>query len=216
MVKLLILWIYKADNCKLPLALILYSLQWRHNERLGVSNNPASRLFTQPFIQGADQRKRQSSAWLAFVRGIHRWPVNSPHKGPVTRKVFPFDDVIMLSEVLSPRYHIFPTTDHSFRQKVKLLFTLWEAVLWLIQYYVVCNFHNCVHFDNLSMHRCYVEAVYTPLNLTIYWTRKSLLQANTVITRSYISKYWIQRPWWNTDHSFNSQNTPYSALTGKL
>ena len=44
----------------------------------------------------ADQRKHQSSAWLAFVRGIHRWPVNFSHKGPVTRKMFPFDDVIML------------------------------------------------------------------------------------------------------------------------
>ena len=44
---------------------------------------------------GADQRKHQSSASLAFVRGIHRWPVNSPRKGPVTRKMFPFDDVIM-------------------------------------------------------------------------------------------------------------------------
>ena len=46
---------------------------------------------------GADQRKHQSSASLAFVRGIHRWPVNFPHKGPVTRKIFPFDDVIMIS-----------------------------------------------------------------------------------------------------------------------
>ena len=44
---------------------------------------------------GADERKHQSSASLAFVRGIHRWPVNSPHKWPVTQKVFPFDDVIM-------------------------------------------------------------------------------------------------------------------------
>ena len=44
---------------------------------------------------GADQRKHQSSASLAFVRGIHRWPVNSPHKGQVTPKMFPFDDVIM-------------------------------------------------------------------------------------------------------------------------
>ena len=44
---------------------------------------------------GTDQRKHQSSASLAFVRGIHRGPVNSPHKGPVTRKMFPFDDVIM-------------------------------------------------------------------------------------------------------------------------
>ena len=41
-----------------------------------------------------DQRKHQSSASLAFVRGIHRWPVNSPHKR-VTPKMFPFDDVIM-------------------------------------------------------------------------------------------------------------------------
>ena len=44
---------------------------------------------------GVDQRKHQSSASLASVRGIHRWPVNSPHKGPVTLKIFPFDDVIM-------------------------------------------------------------------------------------------------------------------------
>ena len=42
-----------------------------------------------------DQRKHQNPASLAFVRGIHRWPVNSPHKWPVTRKMFPFDDVIM-------------------------------------------------------------------------------------------------------------------------
>ena len=44
----------------------------------------------------SDQRKHQSSASLAFVRGIHRGPVNSPHKWPVTRKMFPFDDVIMI------------------------------------------------------------------------------------------------------------------------
>ena len=42
---------------------------------------------------GADQIKHQRSASLAFVRGIHRWPVNSPHKWPVSRKMFPFDDV---------------------------------------------------------------------------------------------------------------------------
>ena len=45
---------------------------------------------------GPDHRKHQSSASLAFVRGIHRRPVNSPHKWPVTRKMFPLDDVIML------------------------------------------------------------------------------------------------------------------------
>ena len=45
----------------------------------------------------ADQRKHQNSASLAFVRGIHRGPENSPHKWAVTRKMFPFDDVIMSS-----------------------------------------------------------------------------------------------------------------------
>ena len=43
---------------------------------------------------GADQRKYQSSASLAFVGEIHRWPVNFP-KGPVSWKIFPFDDIIM-------------------------------------------------------------------------------------------------------------------------
>ena len=46
---------------------------------------------------GVDQRKHQSSASLAFVWGINRWPVNSPYSGPMTRKMFPFDDVIMVS-----------------------------------------------------------------------------------------------------------------------
>ena len=52
----------------------------------------------------ADQRKHQSSASLAFVRGIHRGPVNSPHKWPVTRKMLPFDDVIMLTAVTQTEY----------------------------------------------------------------------------------------------------------------
>ena len=45
----------------------------------------------------ADERKHQSSASLAFVRGIHRRPVNSTHNWPGTRKMFPFDDAIMNS-----------------------------------------------------------------------------------------------------------------------
>ena len=49
---------------------------------------------------GADQIKHKSSELLTF-RGIYRWPVDSPHKGPVTRKMFPFDDVITSTEPLS-------------------------------------------------------------------------------------------------------------------
>ena len=55
-------------------------------------------IVSSVFGSGADQRKHQSSASLAFVRGIHREFTghrNSPHKTLITRKIFPFDDVIM-------------------------------------------------------------------------------------------------------------------------
>ena len=55
------------------------------------------RIVCWTVYSGADQRKHQSSTSLAFVMGIHRGPVNAPHKWPVTRKMFPFDDVIMLN-----------------------------------------------------------------------------------------------------------------------
>ena len=51
------------------------------------------------YSAGAVQRKHQSFASLAFVQGIHRWQVNSPHKWPVTRKMLPFDDVIMIYQM---------------------------------------------------------------------------------------------------------------------
>ena len=72
----------------------LGSLQWRHNGRDSVSNLQLTIVYSIVYSD-VDQRKHQSFALLAFVRGIHRGPVNSPHKWPVTRKMFPFDDVIM-------------------------------------------------------------------------------------------------------------------------
>ena len=82
---------------------ILHPLQWRHNGRGGVWNHqPHDCLFNRLF----KRTKLQSSGSLAFVRGIHRWPVNSPHKWPVTRKMFPFDDVTM--PWLKIRYQFVP------------------------------------------------------------------------------------------------------------
>ena len=79
------------------------TLHWGHNDHDGVSNHqPHGCLLNR--LLGTDQRKHQSSASLAFVRGIHRRPVNSPHKWPVTRKMFPFDDVIMI--IISPKHYI--------------------------------------------------------------------------------------------------------------
>ena len=54
-------------------------------------------IFCSTVCSGTDQRKQPSSASLAFVRGIRQWPMDSTHKGPVSRKMFPLDDVIMFS-----------------------------------------------------------------------------------------------------------------------
>ena len=48
----------------------------------------------------ADQGKHQNSVLLAFERGIHRSPVDYPYKGPVTREMLPFDEVIMQPNML--------------------------------------------------------------------------------------------------------------------
>ena len=60
----------------------------------------SSTIVYSTVYSGEDERKHQSSASLSFVRGIHRWSVNSAHKGPVTRKTFSFDDVIMSPEYI--------------------------------------------------------------------------------------------------------------------
>ena len=57
----------------------------------------------------ADQRKHQSPTSLAFVGGIHRWPVDSLTKGQWRGKLFPFDDVTIdgvLWQLSRPRYEV--------------------------------------------------------------------------------------------------------------
>ena len=61
-----------------------------------------------------DERKHQSTASLAYVRGIHRLPVNSLDKGPVMQKIFPFDDVIMKSYMTLTHQSISPAKLHLF------------------------------------------------------------------------------------------------------
>ena len=78
---------------------------------------------------GADQRKHQSPASLAFVRGIHRWPVNSPHKGPVTRKMFLLDDVIIHDQWLIGQSWTFSVNKSTSTKLLKLL-TVQKLVDW--------------------------------------------------------------------------------------
>ena len=74
------------------------TLQWCHNEQGGGSNHRRFDCLLNRFSD-TDQGKHKSSASLAFVRGIRRWPEDAPHKGPVSRKMFSFDDVILKTEL---------------------------------------------------------------------------------------------------------------------
>ena len=78
--------------------LIPYPLHWRHNDHDSVSNHqPHGCLLNLLF------RRRSKKTSKLRVTGLYvgnsPGPVNSPHKGPVTRKMFPFDDVIMLRRI---------------------------------------------------------------------------------------------------------------------
>ena len=100
---------------------LLLSLQWRHNGAIASQTTSLSIVYS-TVNSDADQRKHKSSMSLAFVWGIHRWPVNSPHKGPVTRQMFPFDDVIMLCmECLDIGYIIVKVTQAYLMVKSKEL-----------------------------------------------------------------------------------------------
>ena len=97
----------------------------------------------------ADQRKHQSSASLAFVWGIHRWPVNSPHKWPVTRKMFPFDDVIMIRNRNA--------------MKIMVCLVLQFMTRWLLQMfellrmYIYCDMFKV---SNIILLRCHSKTKY--------------------------------------------------------
>ena len=112
---------------------------------------------------GAEQRKHQSSASLAFVRGIHWWPVNSPHKGSVTRKMFPFDDVILLhvsrgfitklGEYFFPRQWQKYGKNKEYQKTKKSFIKLHPQVCQALQrayQHLICQ-HFCKHFKTLSL-----------------------------------------------------------------
>ena len=97
----------------------------------------------------ADQSKHQSSASLAFVRGIHRGPVNSLHKWPVTRKMFPFDDVIMKQKQLHSlpwcSIEVFCLQIVFDEVKQILAILVWIEKIkssWLYHFYWYANFNN--------------------------------------------------------------------------
>ena len=96
------------------------------------SQIPGATIVCSTVCSAADQWKHQSSASLAFVRGIHRWPVDSPHKGPVTQKMFTFDDVIIIpntyQSLISETFPlVFPSGETSWPDDKS---TLAKVIVW--------------------------------------------------------------------------------------
>ena len=144
-------------------------------------------------LSGADQSKHQSSASLAFVWEIHRWPVNFPHKWPVTRKIFPFDDVIMSlnissctdNYVLSFSMQIAPMNDEY--KTVKTLQTLKQYIHRAQSLFTyptmykrnVCWIDRIYRIDNIIYHISLSQTfIHEP-------TRLIIVKSDEVVLRQY-------------------------------
>ena len=136
-------------------------------------------IFSTVYLDTA-QRKHQSSASLAFVWGIHRWPVNSPHKWPVTRKMFPFDDVIMepvisqLTDNASPSLNELPFTSiQSFYAKFTWIFTK-IAIFSKIKVIEICCLPNGSHSVQTSVYQALLK-IHISIHFALVWNGNFLL-----------------------------------------
>ena len=75
--------------------------------------------------------------YWTFVRGIHRWPVNSPHEWPVTRKMFPFDDVIMQYGGPKLPYTVKSVFREWYVYSAGIIFIPWDILLSRQLYFII-------------------------------------------------------------------------------
>ena len=106
---------------------------WNHY-CAGIMNAMASQIIGVSMVcsnvcSAADERKHQSSAPLAFVRGNHPWPVISPHKVPVTRKMFLFMTSSCIVNI-SPGNGLLPNGTKPFKQRIPPIFLKEILRIW--------------------------------------------------------------------------------------
>ena len=138
--------------------------QWRHNEHDSVSNHqPNDCLLNHLFRR---RSKKTSKLRVTGLRaGIHRVPLNSPHKGPVTRAMFPFDDVIM--RLAGPFIHMV---------EFQLFVPEWGTILIRITYlYLLQTLHHLRGKHSLgwwcTMYMYYLSYGTTENKRLIHWDR---------------------------------------------
>ena len=137
-------------------------------------------IFYSIVYSDADQRKHQSSASLAFVRGIHRGLVNSPHKWPVMRKMFPFDDVIMFT--VTP--HVCPTATAFSSLNVSYIIKLsFHPSTELVEYTDLKN-------DNIEQYFTFIWSVWVPnRNMNILCLICPYIELSALVDIFFFFKY---------------------------
>ena len=127
----------------------------------------------------ADQGKHQYSTSLAFVRGIRRGPANSPHKWPVTRKMFPFDDVIMKWPSMQ-HVHYNPRMVRIAR--ILLYCGTWGIFYWTIQSEIRTRMINHIIFIcDIMTYICHNYDLHMPQSLILLISADFIHISQTVI-----------------------------------
>ena len=110
------------------------SLRWRHNGHDSVSNHQLHHCLRNRLV-GCRSKKTSKLRVTGLCVGNSPETGEFPHKWPVTRKMFPFDDVIMSTPKWHSHGYGHTTIPHSNTNNVLLVFhtyTLWEQIAYSV------------------------------------------------------------------------------------
>ena len=161
---------------------VFYTLHWRHNEHDGVSNHqPHGCLLNRLFRRRSKKTSKLRVTGLCV--GNSPGPVNSPHKGPVTRKMFPFDDVIMIESAHNISFHTHEACLFSVLLTPLPYDLIWGFYVWGIEI-VSRLFHGPVGWGPILCHKIldqHIHDVALRLSPTFNKTLNSLRPSDAVL-----------------------------------
>ena len=113
---------------------LLWQLRYYNDVIIGMMGSQITGVLIvySTICSSTDQRKHQSSVSLAIMGGIHQWLMNSLHKGPVTWKMFPFDDVFMVGFIMIDVSHLVIFHCSTERHTVHTMFSWPNPKQWLM------------------------------------------------------------------------------------
>ena len=111
----------------------------------GHQNSLASGLLAQQFVQAAIKGNIKAKHHWPLEWGIHRWSVDSPHKGPVTRKACPYHGVIMQCALCRGRLFLLPTL-----KDIIIWHVLWHHSMGLLNWFNIIHVHVVMLLGTIS------------------------------------------------------------------